>query len=77
MLVSTRKMPVSTVECLLFAEGLPDPPKSLESLKKFYKMVEQDQRIRALLVKIVSPDCSCKKAEECVVCSQVVLRNLS
>ena len=47
--------------------GLPDPSKALEYIKKFNQIVSEDNRIRGFLIKMTSPDCTCKKAEECVV----------
>jgi len=49
--------------------SLPEPLKTQENLKKFVKIVVDDARIRGQLVKLVSPDCECKKAEEAVVSS--------
>jgi len=49
--------------------SLPEPLKTQENLKKFVKIVVEDVRIRGQLLKLVSPDCECKKAEEAVVSS--------
>ena len=47
--------------------GLPDPTKANEYIKKFNEIVHEDTRIRGYLIKLTSTDCTCKKAEECVV----------
>jgi len=49
--------------------SLPEPLKTQENLKKFVKIVIEDVRIRGQLLKVVSPDCECKRAEEAVVSS--------
>ena len=59
---------------MCFTEGLPDSQKALEHLKRFYKTVQEDSRIRGFLLKMVAPDCSCKKAEECVVCECAIFK---
>jgi len=46
--------------------------KTQEYLRKFVKIVIDDVRIRGQLLKLVSPDCECKRAEEAVVSSTVV-----
>ena len=51
--------------------SLPEPVKTQESLKKFVKIVIDDVRIRGQLLKLVSPDCECKRAEEAVVSNHV------
>ena len=51
--------------------SLPEPLKTQENLKKFVKIVIDDVRIRGQLLKLVSPDCECKRAEEAVVSSSV------
>jgi len=51
--------------------SLPEPLKTQENLKKFVKIVVEDVRIRGQLLKLVSPDCECKKAEEAVVSSSI------
>ena len=54
--------------CRVAVSGsLPDPLKAQENLKKFVKIILEDVRIRSQLLKLVSPDCECKKAEEAVV----------
>jgi len=49
--------------------SLPEPVKTQENLKKFVKIVIDDVRIRGQLLKLVSADCECKRAEEAVVSS--------
>ena len=51
--------------------SLAEPLKAQENLKKFVKIVIEDVRIRSQLLKLVSPDCECKRAEEAVVSSIV------
>src|SRR6218665_2574590 len=46
---------------------LSEPQKAQEHLKKFVKIVREDARIRGNLLKLVTPGCSCKKAEDYVV----------
>lgn len=45
---------------------LSEPQKAQEHLKKFVKIVREDARIRGNLLKLVTPGCSCKKAEDYV-----------
>jgi len=53
--------------------SLPEPLKTQENLKKFVKIVVDDVRIRGQLLKLVSPDCECKRAEEAVVSNNICL----
>ena len=53
------------------SRNLPEPPKANDCLKKFYRILLDDQRIREHLAKLTSPDCPCKKAEEHVVSCDV------
>ena len=53
------------------SRNLPEPPKANDCLKKFYRILLDDQRIRDHLAKLTSPDCPCKKAEEHVVSCDV------
>ena len=55
--------------------SLPEPQKTLENLKKFVKIVMEDVRIRGHLLKLVSPDCECKRAEEAVVSGTTAVDN--
>jgi len=55
-----------------YVGNLPEPQKTQENLKKFVKIVVDDVRIRGQLLKLVSPDCECKRAEEAVVSSSIV-----
>ena len=50
---------------------LPEPARSLEYLKKFNEILKDDNRLRGFLIKMVHPDCTCKKAEEYVVSEAV------
>ena len=51
----------------MFAETLPDSPKSLEQLKRFIDILREDKRIRTYMGSLVSADCTCKKANDMVV----------
>lgn len=52
---------------LLFKGNLPDPGKAQDFMKKFTQVLEDDEKIRSQLEMLVSPTCSCKQAEGCVV----------
>lgn len=47
--------------------NLPDPGKAQDFVKKLAQVLEDDERIRDQLETLVSPSCSCKQAEVCVV----------
>lgn len=47
--------------------NLPDPGKAQDFMKKFTQVLEDDEKIRKQLEVLVSPTCSCKQAEGCVV----------
>ena len=51
------------------AGNLPDPgpSKAQDFVKKLAQVLEDDERIRDQLETLVSPACSCKQAEVCVV----------
>jgi len=51
----------------LTAGNLPDPVKAQEHMRRFSKMIQDDGRVRTQLTKLLSTDCTCKRAEECVV----------
>lgn len=51
----------------LFKGNLPDPGKAQDFMKKFTQVLEDDEKIRSQLEMLVSPTCSCKQAEGCVV----------
>ncbi|KAK6173333.1 hypothetical protein SNE40_016804 [Patella caerulea] len=55
------------------ARSLPEQQKPQEQLKKFNIILRDDRRMRNLLKMIISPECTCKKAEEIV---KEVLRKL-
>ena len=58
----------SAVLCVA-AGNLPDPgpSKAQDFVKKLAQVLEDDERIRDQLETLVSPACSCKQAEVCVV----------
>lgn len=47
--------------------NLPDPGKAQDFVKKLAQVLDDDERIRDQLETLVSPTCSCKQAEVCVV----------
>lgn len=47
--------------------NLPDPGKAQDFVKKLAQVLDDDERIRDQLETLVSPSCSCKQAEVCVV----------
>ena len=51
----------------LIKGNLPDPGKAQDFMKKFTQVLEDDEKIRKQLEVLVSPTCSCKQAEGCVV----------
>ncbi|XP_041439149.1 sister chromatid cohesion protein PDS5 homolog B-B isoform X1 [Xenopus laevis] len=51
---------------MVITKNLPDPGKGQDFLKKFTQVLEDDEKIRGQLEKLVSPTCSCKQAEVCV-----------
>uniref|UniRef100_A0A8C5R541 PDS5 cohesin associated factor B n=1 Tax=Leptobrachium leishanense TaxID=445787 RepID=A0A8C5R541_9ANUR len=51
---------------MVITRNLPDPGKGQDFLKKFTQVLEEDEKIRGQLEKLVSPTCSCKQAEICV-----------
>lgn len=50
--------------------NLPDPGKAQDFVKKLAQVLDDDERIRDQLETLVSPSCSCKQAEVCVVSSE-------
>lgn len=58
---------------LQIAKNLPDAQKAQEHLRHFIKVMQDDMKVRNHLARLVSPDCSCKKAEEHV---KEILRKL-
>lgn len=53
------------------AGNLPDPGKAQDFVKKLAQVLDDDERIRDQLETLVSPTCSCKQAEVCVVSTDV------
>ncbi|XP_069495098.1 sister chromatid cohesion protein PDS5 homolog B [Ambystoma mexicanum] len=51
---------------MVITRNLPDPGKAQDFMKKFTQVLEDDDKIRGQLEKLVSPTCSCKQAEICV-----------
>lgn len=48
-------------------ENLPDAGKAQDFMKKFNQVLGEDEKLRAQLEMLISPTCSCKQAEICVV----------
>lgn len=66
-LLSDIKVPLN-LNIFHFLKGnLPDPGKAQDFMKKFTQVLEDDDKIKHQLETLVSPTCSCKQAEGCVV----------
>lgn len=52
---------------LPLSENLPDPGKAQDFMKKFNQVLGEDEKLRLQLEQLISPTCSCKQAEQCVV----------
>jgi hypothetical protein len=50
-----------------FIENLPDPGKAQDFVKKFNQVLGDDEKLRSQLELLISPTCSCKQADVCVV----------
>jgi len=48
-------------------ENLPDPGKAQDFVKKFNQVLGDDEKLRSQLELLISPTCSCKQADICVV----------
>lgn len=57
--------------------NLPDPGKAQDFVKKLAQVLDDDERIRDQLETLVSPSCSCKQAEVCVVSVATATRMLA
>lgn len=53
--------------CLVLSENLPDAGKAQDFMKKFNQVLGEDEKLRLQLEMLISPTCSCKQAETCVV----------
>lgn len=51
----------------MLAENLPDAGKAQDFMKKFNQVLGEDEKLRLQLEMLISPTCSCKQAETCVV----------
>lgn len=51
----------------MFTENLPDAGKAQDFMKKFNQVLGEDEKLRVQLEMLISPTCSCKQAEICVV----------
>lgn len=49
------------------SENLPDAGKAQDFMKKFNQVLGEDEKLRIQLEILISPTCSCKQAEICVV----------
>lgn len=63
----------NTLKCFLSKGNLPDPGKAQDFVKKLAQVLDDDERIRDQLETLVSPSCSCKQAEVCVVSISICL----
>lgn len=54
------------------SENLPDPGKAQDFMKKFNQVLGEDEKLRLQLEQLISPTCSCKQAEQCVVSTTAV-----
>lgn len=61
---------------LVFAENLPDAGKAQDFMKKFNQVLSEDEKLRIQLEMLISPTCSCKQAEICVVREHEAYLNL-
>lgn len=46
---------------------MPDPGKAQDFVKKFNQVLGDDEKLRSQLELLISPTCSCKQADVCVV----------
>lgn len=53
--------------CFTLTENLPDAGKAQDFMKKFNQVLGEDEKLRLQLEMLISPTCSCKLAETCVV----------
>ena len=51
----------------MLTENLPDAGKAQDFMKKFNQVLGEDEKLRVQLEVLISPTCSCKQAEICVV----------
>lgn len=58
---------ISFLNLCVSVGNLPDPGKAQDFVKKLAQVLDDDERIRDQLETLVSPSCSCKQAEVCVV----------
>ncbi|KAL3879117.1 hypothetical protein ACJMK2_031429 [Sinanodonta woodiana] len=48
------------------ARTLPDPQKSLDQMKRLHHLLRDDKKLQSFFKMLVSPDCTCKKAQDIV-----------
>lgn len=58
---------ISLKSCIMLPENLPDAGKAQDFMKKFNQVLGEDEKLRVQLEMLISPSCSCKQAEICVV----------
>ncbi|OWK07014.1 hypothetical protein Celaphus_00018697 [Cervus elaphus hippelaphus] len=75
-LLDLHKQPASEANCsamfgklMTIAKNLPDPGKAQDFVKKFNQVLGDDEKLRSQLELLISPTCSCKQADVCVVLS--------
>ncbi|KAG9479610.1 hypothetical protein GDO78_011567 [Eleutherodactylus coqui] len=61
---------------MTIAKNLPDPGKAQDFVKKFNQVLGDDEKLRSQLELLISPTCSCKQADVCVVSKQRALVKL-
>uniref|UniRef100_A0A8C2FIK3 PDS5 cohesin associated factor A n=1 Tax=Cyprinus carpio TaxID=7962 RepID=A0A8C2FIK3_CYPCA len=73
-LLDLHKLPTSEAnttamfgKLMTIAKNLPDPGKAQDFMKKFNQVLGEDEKLRLQLEQLISPTCSCKQAEQCVV----------
>uniref|UniRef100_A0A8D1DP00 Sister chromatid cohesion protein PDS5 homolog A n=1 Tax=Sus scrofa TaxID=9823 RepID=A0A8D1DP00_PIG len=73
-LLDLHKQPTSEANCsamfgklMTIAKNLPDPGKAQDFVKKFNQVLGDDEKLRSQLELLISPTCSCKQADVCVV----------
>lgn len=69
---ATKLKPLNCLSPAWPAGNLPDPGKAQDFVKKLAQVLDDDERIRDQLETLVSPSCSCKQAEVCVVSLDVL-----
>lgn len=64
---SFQRVKILFLTVSIFTENLPDAGKAQDFMKKFNQVLGEDEKLRVQLEMLISPTCSCKQAEICVV----------